>query len=577
MKIIKQVIEKVVRELELPTSKFVVERPKDESHGDWSSNIAMVLGKVKGVNPREIVEQIANELKQDQQLMEIVEKVEIAGMGFVNFRLKQEYLWKRVEEVSEKDYGRNKSGKGKTVIVEYSSPNIAKPFTVGHLRSTVIGDSIANLMEMNGWRVLRDNHIGDWGTQFGKQIVAIKRWGEKGKTDYTVKELVELYVRFHKEAEEDEDLPAGRQGLVDEARAWFRKLEGSAQGGSASEGREARVIWQMCVEASWKEFERIYELLGVKHSQEFADGRGLGESFFEDKMDVVVQELEDKGMLKEGERGAKLVFFPDDKYPPAMILKGDGATLYHTRDLATDKYRLDKYKPDLIINEVGSEQTLYFRQLFEIEKMLGWYEEDQRVHIGHGMIRFSDGKMSTRKGNVIWLEEVLEEAIKRAGEFGKGDKKVAEQVGIGALKWNDLKGEAKRSMTFSWKEILNMKGDSGPYVQYTYARAKSVLKKSKKRIVDLTLPVVSLGAGELAIVRWLDRYPEVVAEAGSRYAPHMIANYVYELAGRFNTFYNKHQIIGSEEESQRVMLTSAVARVIASGLGVLGIEVPERM
>ena len=583
MQIIKEVIEQVVGELGLPAVspsagsglKFVVEHPKDESNGDWSSNVAMVLAKSQGKNPREIAESIVGEINKVTNLVEIVEKIEVAGAGFINFTLKQEHLWKRVGEVMQDGYGSSESGKGKTVIVEYSSPNIAKPFTVGHLRSTVIGDAVANLLEMNGWRVLRDNHLGDWGTQFGKQIVAIKRWGDLDlieKAENPVKELVELYVRFHKEAEEDES-------LVDEARAWFRKLEDG--------DKEARELWSKCVEWSWKEFSRIYELLGVKHSDEFQNGRGLGEAFFEDKMGVVVEALEKKKILKEGERGAKLVFFPDDKYPPAMILKGDGATLYHTRDLATDKYRLDEYKPDLIINEVGAEQTMYFRQLYEIEQMLGWYDDAQRVHIAHGMIRFADGKMSTRRGNVIWLNEVLTEAIKRAGEMQKdptsptaslGASELAKMVGIGALKWNDLKGESKREMVFDWDEILNMKGDSGPYVQYTFARAMSVGRRvGVSASQKISESVSQLSEEELSIARWLDRYPELVHEAGERYAPHMVAGYVYELATRFNTFYNKHQIVGSDEEGERVELTRAVASVIESGLGILGIEAPKEM
>ena len=572
MQIIREAIEQVLWQaqdkLGLPKVEFVVEHPKDESHGDWSSNVAMVIWgnlpkadqPLGAENPRELAEKILAELKKDKELLEVVDKMEVAGAGFINFRLKTEYLRGRVNEATISGYGSSEMGKGKTVIVEYSSPNIAKPFTVGHLRSTVIGDAVANLMEINGWRVLRDNHLGDWGTQFGKQIVAIKKWGNVNKDDYTVKELVELYVRFHREAEKDPT-------LEDEARAWFRKLE--------TGDKEARELWNKCVEWSWKEFARIYALLQVKHSDEFAGGRGLGEAFFEDKMEIVVEELKEKKMLAEGEKGAKLVFFPNDKYPPAMILKGDGATLYHTRDLATDKYRKDKYKPDLIINEVGAEQTLYFRQLYEMEKMLGWFEEGQRVHIAHGMIRFKDGKMSTRKGNVIWLEEVLAEALKRAGELQKNgsDQDLAVMVGIGALKWNDLKGEAKRSMVFDWEEILSMKGDSGPYVQYTYARARSVIEKSKEKEQADSLS----SEEEIAIMRWLDRYPEVVQEAGARYAPHMVANYVYELATRFNTFYNKHQVVGSEEEGGRVVLTRAVASVIESGLGILGIEAPRNM
>src|SRR3972149_8556571 len=336
--------------------------------GDFSSNIAMTMfssteykeneslrgQSTKFKNPRELSEEIISKLQKDKLLSEIVKKIEVAGPGFINFWLKKDVLvdnLMRIDKEKEK-YGDSLENKGKTVIVEYSSPNIAKPFGVGHLRSTVIGDAVANLMEAIGWKVMRDNHLGDWGTQFGKIIYAIKTWGDEKKiteSDSPVGELVKLYVKFHEESEKDES-------LEDAARAWFKKLED----GDA----EARRIWQDCVELSWIEFNKVYDLLDIKFNKDFNSGRGLGESFFETRMTPVIKELEDKKLLKVGEGGAKLVFFAKDKYPPAMILKKDGATLYHTRDLATDKYRLEKYNPDLIINEVGSEQSLYFQQLF---------------------------------------------------------------------------------------------------------------------------------------------------------------------------------------------------------------------
>ena len=559
---------------------FEISHPKDEKNGDYSTNIALLLAKRVGHNPRELADKIASVLQNDVEMNRLIRKVEVAGAGFINFYLKPEWLAAEAEKAIEKDFGKNGKYRGKLAIVEYSSPNIAKPFTVGHLRSTIIGDAVANLLEMNGWKVLRDNHLGDWGTQFGKQIAAIKHWGDIeaiGKSENPVKELVALYVKFHEEAEKD-------SALDDEARAWFKKLEDGDP--------EARQLWQMCVDWSWKEFARIYDLLGVHHSPEFQGGRGLGEAFFEDKMGTVIELLKKKKMLKEGKEGAQLVFFPGDKYPPAMILKKDGATLYHTRDLATDKYRLETYHPDLIINEVGAEQQLYFQQLYEMEQMLGWYGPGQRVHVMHGMYRFAEGKMSTRRGNVVWLEEVLDEAIKRAGELGKGNEKVAEAVGIGALKWNDLKGEARRDIVFDWDQILSMQGDSGPYIQYTYARARSVLQKAVDARVKPSqmqgFNPSNLNTEELSILRWLYRYPEVIAEAGRVYAPHLVASYLYELAGRFNTFYNKHQILAKQEseiqdsrfkiqEQFRVLLTRAVANVLASGLSVLGIAAPEEM
>ncbi len=587
--IIKLAVERELEDLGLPKGRVELEHPGDEKHGDYSTNVAMrVFGEFKikneeleigggpaGMdykNPREIAEKIAEKLNAQGE-GRVWERVEVGGQGFVNFYLTSEFLWGEVKRVGElgEGYGRSKEGSGKRVIVEYSSPNIAKPFTIGHLRSTIIGYAIANLMEATGWKVMRDNHLGDWGTQFGKQIVAIKKWGnldEIEKSENRIAELVDLYVKFHKEAE-------GEPALEDEARAWFKKLEDGDE--------EAREIWQKCVNWSWKEFAGIYEMLEVKFSPEFDGGRGLGEAFFEDKMGVVIEELEEKGLLKEGEGGARLVFFPGDKYPPAMIIKGDGATLYHTRDLATDKYRKEKYNPDLIVNEVGMEQTLYFRQLFEIEAMLGWYKQGQRVHVGHGMYRFQEGKMSTRKGNVVWLAEVLKEAERRALALQKEgvDEGLARKVGVGAMKWNDLKGEPKRDIVFEWDEVLSMQGNSGPYMQYTYARTQSLLGKATELGIsgeELMEIAEIANLEEMAVLRWIWRYPEAVAKAAAGYAPHTLCTYLYELASRFNAFYNKHRILpgeggglGEEAVGRRVALTKAVGQILGNGLTLLGV------
>jgi len=556
---IRQAIEGVVGK----NIDFVVEHPADEGHGDYATNVAMMM---EG-NPRELAQRLAEKLKKSDVLGEVVDlpRIEVAGPGFINFWLKEEWLVGEMKSIldQKKNYGTNKTGKGKLAIIEYSSPNIAKPFTIGHLRSTVIGDAIANLLEANGWKVFRDNHLGDWGTQFGKQICAIKHWGDIdkiAKSEYPVKELVALYVKFHEEAQKDPT-------LEDEARVWFKKLEDG--------DKEARELWQKCIDWSWVEFSKIYDLLKIKHSTEFNQGRGLGESFFEDKMGVVITELEKKKLLGIGKDGAKLVFFEGDKLPPMMIIKKDGASLYATRDLATDKYRLEKYKPGLVVNEVGAEQSLYFRQLYEIERMLGWYKDGQRVHVGHGMFRFKEGKMSTRKGNVIWLEEVLTEAVKRAATLGKGGKNdVSQKVGIGALKWNDLKGDPKRDIVFDWDEVLNMQGNSGPYIQYTYARAKSILGKAKNK--KTTLKMV-LNEDENNILRALYRYPEVVVETVKNFTPQVVATYLFGLAQRFNSFYNLNKVIGGENEGFRLELVSACSQVLKNGLLLLGIETVEKM
>lgn len=535
-----------------------LEFPGNETHGDYSSNIALIH---KDLNPEEIVQKF-NNLNLD---------IEAKVVGkFINFWLKNDVLINNLIDIEteKSNYGKSKINNKKLAIIEYSSPNIAKPFGVGHLRSTIIGDAIANLLEFSGWKVMRDNHLGDWGTQFGKQIYAIKEWSSVKEIESSlnpVKKLVELYVKFHKEAEKD-------PSLEDKARLWFKKLEDG--------DTEAKKIWKKCVDWSYQEFDKIYKILNIKFSSEFENGRGLGESFFESQMAGIIDELKNKKLLKEGKERAQLVFFAEDKYPPAMILKKDGATLYHTRDLATDKYRLEKYKPDLVINEVGSEQTLYFRQLFEIEKLLGWYKEGQRIHISHGLIRFKDSKMSTRKGNIIWMEDLLTEAVKRAKDLGS-ESEIAQIVAVGALKYNDLKRDSKTEIIFDWDEILNMEGNSGPYLQYTIARTNSVLGKipnSKSQILNkLQISKIKFQNEEFSVLRKLSQFSEIIEMATKNYSPNILCSYLYELAQKFNSFYNAHKIIESDNVEFRILLTSGVGQVLKNGLKILGIEAPERM
>ena len=565
----------------------VLQTPKDQGHGDYSSNIALTLFansrfKIQDLrfkSPMELAEEIAKKLNSSRSTLPNIDKVEAVKPGFINFYLSKKHLVSNLEEILEKkEYGskpqdlnkkalpvaRLPAGQGRQVVVEYSSPNIAKPFTVGHLRSTIIGDAIANLLEANGWKVYRDNHLGDWGTQFGKQIYAIKTWGNEEKIEKSqnpVKELVALYVKLHEEAEKNPE-------LEEKAREWFKKLE---EGNS-----EARRLWKKCVDWSLEEFKTIYEKLGVKFTEN--DGLGYGESFFEDKIKDILAELEEKKLLTDSE-GAKLVFFEHDKLPPFMIIKKDGATLYATRDLATDKFRLGKYPGAKIINEVGVEQTLYFRQLFELEKMLGWVKEGQRIHIKHGHYRFKNEKMSTRRGNTIWLKEVLEEAIRRAENLGSEGKEIAEKVGIGALKWNDLKRSSNLDIVFDWDEILNMQGNSGPYLQYAFARTQSVLAKvkSQKSKVKSTIQNSKVENEEVSLLRSLYRFPEVVGEAAEKFAPNLLCNYLFDLAQKFNLFYQKHKILDSDNQDFRLILTKAAGEVIKKGLNLLGISAPEKM
>lgn len=587
------------------TNEVTLEFPDGFQFGDYTCNVAMILAKERKTNPRSLAEDIVGKLNKVPNLAKIVEKIDVAGPGFINFWLKTDALVSnliQIEEEKEK-YGFSKINnalpagrQGKLAIVEYSSPNIAKPFTVGHLRSTIIGDAVANLLTATGYKVLRDNHLGDWGTQFGKQIYALKAWGDEDKitkSDNPVKELVALYVKFHNLAEVESQEEAKKdKSLDDAARAWFKKLENG--------DLEARRLWQKCIDWSFVEFDRIYKTLGIEFSPEFNDGRGLGESFFETRMGAVIKELEKNNLLTVGEAGAKLVFFDGDKYPPLMIIKKDGATLYATRDLATDKYRKEKYDPDLIINEVGSEQALYFRQIYETEKLLGWYKEGQRVHVAHGLIRFKEGKMSTRKGNVIWMDDVLSEALTRAKKLGSETDELAKTVAIGALKYNDLKRDSKTDIVFDWDEILNMEGNSGPYLQYTVARCNSVIQKAPTfKGASFKGEYSNLNNEELLVLRSLGRFSEVIPTASKNYSPNILCNYLYDLAQKYNVFYNKHRILVDSEQSTeyggvdgngsrltvhssptsefRLLLTSATGQVLKNGLKLLGIQAPEKM
>lgn len=591
-------LQKVLSEMGLENIAVTLERPGDATHGDFATSVALAVSKQLGRSPMDVAEEILEKFNAQRATLKVIERSEIVRPGFINFFLSQEYLIEQVKRlVTDKPEITDSKQK---VIVEYSSPNIAKPFTVGHLRSTIIGDAIANLLEATGSEVYRDNHIGDWGTQFGKQIYAIKTWGneeEIAASDRPVKLLVDLYVKFHEEAEKD-------PSLEDAARAWFKKLEDG--------DTEAKDLWKKCIDWSWKEFEAIYAQLGVPSSgKPFENnGRGYGEAYFEDKMGSVLKELDEKGLLKEGKEGAKIVEFAESsKLPPLMILKKDGATLYATRDLATDRFRLfEKYGQDtMIVNEVGAEQSLYFRQLYTLEEKLGWVKKGQRMHVGHGHFRFEEGKMSTRKGNVIWLEDVLAEALQRALQLknhesplrqgyegqarvnsldsaqGKNHEETAKIVAIGAIKWNDLKRTSAQDVVFDWDDLLSMQGNSGPYIQYVAVRCKGVLTKAGVRNNDVLEALFDtekrLETEELLLLRKLVSYQEVLGKAAETFAPHILCTYLFELAQTFNLFYQKVPILKASEHEKtvRLFLTHATGIVITRGLQVLGITVPERM
>ena len=551
----------------LKVNNFKLEHPNIDSHGDYSINVALSCPKdgqpLAEKDPRQAATKFVKKLQADKDIEKLVEKIKIAGPGFINFHLRSEVLIKELQAIlDQKDqYGSSQSGRGKTMVIDYSAPNIAKRFTIGHLRSTIIGQTIYNLYQFLGWKCIGDNHLGDWGTQFGKMIIAIDKWAEKTVDQLSMEEMETLYVRFHQEAEKDPKLD-------DLARQAFKNLETGQ--------KKEHDLWEKLVKHSMVEFQQIYDLLDVQIDKAY------GESFYKDLWSEIIKEAKTKKVAVKSQ-GALIISYPNDQLPPAILLKSDGATTYFTRDLATIKFRQQKWQPDLMIYEVGAEQTLHFKQVFWAAELLGWGKKDNFVHIPHGLIRLKQGKMSTRKGNIIKLDQVLQKAINRAKKFNS-DTKTSQAVGIGAIKYNDLKRHPKTGYTFDWKEILNLEGNSGPYLQYTYARCQSVLSKSQLKIVCQPLAEnCKLNPQELSLLRYLYQFPEIVQSAAQQYAPNLICTFLFELSQRFNTFYNQHSILAPRipnPESRiqlRLALTASTAQVLHNGLKLLGIKAPNRM
>ncbi len=569
--LIQKDFQKVLEKLKI-RQKAVFEHPLQGKldFGDYSTNIALRIKKPEFANPFDLANKIVNTWRS-MGLPDWLGKISVAPPGFINLWLKEDLLISQLSEVlRQKDgFGKQTLGRGKTVVVDYSSPNIAKPFGIGHLRSTIIGQALYNLYKFLGFKVVGDNHLGDWGTQFGKLIVAIKKWSKKPAGKLEVSELEKLYVKFHAEAEKNPK-------LEDEARLWFKKLE--------EKDPEARKIWQACVDVSLKEFERVYKLLDIKIDV------AHGESFYQDKMAEIIAEAKKKGIAKESQ-GALVIPIPGME-TPLMLLKSDGATTYETRELATIKYRKKRWNPYLSIWEVGADQKFHFEQSFAAAEMLGYGKMSQFVHIPHGLIRWAHGKFSTRKGDTIHLEDVLDEAIKRAekiiseSETGRGfsekeQKKVAQAVGVGAVVYFDLSHQPTTDIIFDWEKIFVLEGNSGPYLQYTYARCQSVLQKARlKQFSNLAIEQLSnLSTEEISLLRTIYKFPEIVQSAAEAFSPNLLANFLFDLCQKYNLFYQKHQILKSAKRVRefRLALTASTAQVLKNGLTLLGIKTLERM
>ncbi len=535
--------------------------PMNAEHGDLATAVALRLAKQVKKQPREIADGLANALSGHPD----VEKTEVAGAGYVNVWLKPAALLGALQSTQDAMQKRKKR-RDAPIIVDYSSPNIAKPLGIHHILSTVIGQTIVNLYDHNGQETVRWNYLGDWGTQFGKLAVAHKKWGTKPVSDCTLDELLALYVKFHDEAEND-------ASLEDAGQAAFRKLE---------EGDvELRTFWEDSVRVTKKAMGEIYARLNVAFDVE------RGESYYEGKMDAIVEEGKRKGVFKEGEKGALIVEFPEEtNMPPAVVKKADGATLYLTRDLALMRDRFDGWHPQAIFWAVDVAQQLYFKQLFHTVDQLQW-DAPILEHVYFGRMRFADGSMSTRKGKVLKLEDVLDEAVRRAEEIIKergetiqteNPEELAEMMGVGALVYGILSQNRKMDMVFDWDKMLSFEGNSAPYLQYTYARAKSVLRKAN---VEDAQPgnVAAFTPHERRLVSQLLQLASTLDAARTEHLPHKLANYLYELAQRYNAFYNSDSILDAEEpqRSLRLHLTSLTAAVLKLGTSLLTLRVPERM
>lgn len=550
---------KVIDSLDQSAISNLLEQPKSSDLGDIAFP-AFSLAKVERKAPQAIAADIAEKIDPSH-----FEKVVATG-PYVNFFLNKAKISDQViKEVIKEgaDYGQQNEGNGGNITIDLSSPNIAKPFSVGHLRSTVIGDALSNIFRKMGYNTIKINHLGDWGKQFGLLMVAYKKWGNKEAVEANpIDELLQLYVRINAEIEND---PA----LDDEGRLWFKKLEDGDP--------EATELWQWFRDESLVEFNRIYELLGVEFDSL------NGEAFYNDKMDEAVKILEDKGLLKES-KGASIVDLDDVNLPPAMIKKSDGATLYITRDIATAMYRARTYNFVKNVYVVGQEQSNHFRQLKAVLKKMGFDWSDDMIHVDFGLVTKNRQKLSTRKGNIILLEPTLQEAISRAkaqieekNPNLENKEAVAHAVGVGAVKFYDLKTDRRNGYDFDLEAMVSFEGETGPYVQYAYARIQSILRKADfKPSLDANYNLNDAESWE--IIKLIQDFARVVKRASDNFEPSLIAKYAISLAQAFNKYYAHTRILEeTPERDSRLALSYTTAVVLKEALRMLGVEAPEKM
>ncbi len=543
-----------------------IEKPKDIKNGDYAFPCFRLAKELKKAPP-----QIANEIKEKIEVNEeFIRKVEVLG-GYLNFYVNQKLL---VEEVlcnieHNEESTKPKIGEGKNIIIDYSAPNIAKPFHIGHLRSTVIGGALYNIYKYLGYNITGINYLGDYGTQFGKLIEGYKLWGDEYDIEKEpINELTKIYIRINQECKENDD-------ILNACRDNFKKLEDGDV--------YCRQIWEKFKNLSLKEFQKVYDLLGSKFDS------WNGESFYSDKMGEVLEILEKSGKLIESQ-GAKIIDLEEKGInTPCIIEKSNGSSTYATRDLAAILYRSRTYNFDKALYVTSYEQVLHFKQVFEVAKLLGIEEKYIKglKHIPFGMVLLPTGKMSTREGNIIKLEELLNEAIKRAGDIIEkknpmleNKEEVAKKVGIGAVIFNDLANSRVKDEIFDWNQILNFQGETGPYIQYTYVRTKSVLEKAGNLPnIDEINKEKLLDEYAIAILKLIYEFEDILIQVTNKEEPSILARYLIDLAKAYSSFYNENKIITDDKELQnaRVYLTYGVSEILKTGANLLGIEMPEKM
>ena len=552
-------------DLDWKTLEEYIEIPKDSKNGDYAFPCFRLAKELKKAPPV-----IANEIKEKIEIQEPIEKIEIAG-GYLNFYIDKEMLTKEVLKQIEKqeNYGETKIGNGKNIVIDYSAPNIAKPFHIGHLRSTVIGAALYNIYKYLGYNTIGINHLGDYGTQFGKLIEGYKRWGNEYDIEKEpINELTKIYIRINEACKEDE-------AILNACRDNFKKLE---------DGDSYCIeIWEKFRKLSLKEFQKVYDLLGSKFDS------WNGEAFYSDKMQEVIDILQNTGKLIESQ-GAKIIDLEEQGInTPCIIQKTNGSTTYATRDLAAILYRARTYDYDKALYVTSYEQILHFKQVFEVAKLLGLNEKYTKglEHVSFGMVLLPTGKMSTREGNIVKLEELLQEAIQRAKQIIEeknpsleNKEEVAKKVGIGAVIFNDLANSRVKDEIFDWDTILNFQGETGPYIQYTYVRTKSVLEKAGylPKLEEIKIEKLTDIYAQ-NIIKLIYSFEDTLIQVTNKEEPSILSRYLIDLSKAFSSFYNENKIIGEDKKTQdaRIYLTYATGKVLKIGAKLLGINMPDKM